>query len=63
MTRGRPTRKTVMHERAVETTRRVELISHADRHVLEAFHLEIRRIARELGLEVTDVQIASVDEA
>jgi hypothetical protein len=45
-----------------QTPRRLEITSAADRHALEALQLEIRRLAREHGFEVTEVRIADAED-
>ena len=42
-------------------TRRLSLTSSGDRGALEVLQLEIRRLARAHGLEVTDVRIERVE--
>jgi hypothetical protein len=42
-------------------TRRLTLTSSGDRGALEVLQLEIRRLARAHGLEVTDVRIERVE--
>jgi ABC-type uncharacterized transport system substrate-binding protein len=42
-------------------TRRLAITSSGDRNELEALQLEIRRLAREHGLEVTDIRIERVE--
>jgi hypothetical protein len=51
-----------MPRRSTQRVRRVEITSTADRHTLEALQLEIRRLAREYGFEVTDVRIGDVED-
>jgi ABC-type uncharacterized transport system substrate-binding protein len=51
-----------MPRRAPPTIRRIEITSAADRHTLEALQLEIRRLARQHGLDVIDVQITDVED-
>jgi hypothetical protein len=42
-------------------TRRLAITSSGDRNELEALQLEIRRLAREHGIEVTDIRIERVE--
>jgi len=51
-----------MPKRPTQSVRRIQITSAADRHALEALQLEIRRLAREHGYEVTDVRIANVED-
>jgi len=51
-----------MPKRPTQSVRRIQITSAADRHALEALQLEIRRLAREHGYEVTDVRIADVED-
>jgi hypothetical protein len=51
-----------MPRRSTQRIRQIEITSSADRHTLEALQLEIRRLAREHGFEVTDVRIADVED-
>jgi hypothetical protein len=51
-----------MPKRSARSTRRIEITSTADRHMLEAFQLEVRRLAREHGFEVTHVRIAEAED-
>jgi hypothetical protein len=51
-----------MTNRSTQTVRRFQITSAADRHALEAFQLELRRLAREHGYEVIDVRIADVED-
>jgi hypothetical protein len=51
-----------MRKRSAQSARRFEITSAADRHMLEALQLEIRRLAREHGYEVTDVRITDVED-
>jgi hypothetical protein len=51
-----------MPKRPTQSVRRIQITSTADRHTLEALQLEIRRLAREHGYEVTDVRITDVDD-
>jgi hypothetical protein len=48
-----------MAEREDEATR-LEIIADGDRAGLEALQLEIRRLAREHGVEIVDVEIMPV---
>jgi hypothetical protein len=41
--------------------RRLAITSSGDRNELEALQLEIRRLAREHGIEVTDIRIERVE--
>jgi len=41
--------------------RRLAITSSGDRNALEALQLEIRRLAREHGIEVTDIRIERVE--
>jgi len=50
-----------MPKRSTQSIHRFELTAAADRHALEALQLEIRRLARRHGLEVTDVRITDDD--
>jgi hypothetical protein len=50
-----------MPKRSTPGPHRFEITAPADRHALEALQLEIRRLAREHGLEVTEVLIAAED--
>jgi ABC-type uncharacterized transport system substrate-binding protein len=43
------------------TTRRLTVTTAGDRHDLEALQLEIRRLARAHGVEVTEVRIERVE--
>jgi hypothetical protein len=43
------------------TTRRLTLTTTGDRHELEALQLEIRRLARAHGMEVTDLRIERIE--
>jgi hypothetical protein len=52
----------MMPRRSTQRVRRVEITSTADRNTLEALQLEIRRLAREYGFEVTDVRIGDVED-
>jgi hypothetical protein len=52
----------MMPRRSTQRVHRVEITSTADRHTLEALQLEIRRLARQYGFEVTDVQIGDVED-
>jgi hypothetical protein len=45
----------------VPPTRRLSLTTTGDRHELEALQLEIRRLARAHGIEVTDLRIARME--
>jgi hypothetical protein len=51
-----------MRKRSTQSARRFEITSAADRHTLEALQLEIRRLAREHGYEVTDVRITDAED-
>jgi cupin superfamily acireductone dioxygenase involved in methionine salvage len=51
-----------MRKRSIQSARQFEITSSADRHTLEALQLEIRRLAREHGYEVTDVRITDVED-
>jgi ABC-type uncharacterized transport system substrate-binding protein len=51
-----------MRKRPTQSVRRIQITSAADRHALEALQLEIRRLAREHGYEVTDVRITDVED-
>jgi cupin superfamily acireductone dioxygenase involved in methionine salvage len=51
-----------MPKRPTRSVRRIQITSAADRHTLEALQLEIRRLAREHGYEVTDVRITDVED-
>jgi len=51
-----------MPKRSAPSSRRFEITAAADRHTLEALQLEIRRLARQHGLEVMDVRITDVDD-
>jgi hypothetical protein len=42
-------------------TRRLTLTATGDRHELEALQLEIRRLARAHGIEVTDLRVERVE--
>jgi hypothetical protein len=44
------------------TTRRLTLTTTGDRHEIEALQLEIRRLARAHGVEVTDLRIERVEQ-
>jgi hypothetical protein len=52
-----------MPKRSTRSIHRFELTAAADRHALEALQLEIRRLARRHGFEVTDVRITDVDDS
>jgi hypothetical protein len=51
----------MMSRRPTQHTRQLEITSSADRHTLEALQLEIRRLAREFGFEVTEVRIEDLE--
>jgi hypothetical protein len=42
-------------------TRRLTLTTAGDRHELEALQLEIRRLARAHGIEVTDLRVERIE--
>lgn len=43
-----------------ETTQRLEIVAGGDRQDMEALQLEIRRLAREHGVEIVSVEIVPV---
>ena len=51
----------IKRPRRSPTTRRLTLTSSGDRNDLEALQLEIRRLAREHGVEVSDLRIERVE--
>lgn len=47
---------------ADEVTHRLEITGDLDRQALEALHLEIRRLAKRYGIDITRIQIEKVME-
>ena len=43
-----------------DITQHLEIVAGGDRHEMEALQLEIRRLAREHGVEIVSVEIAPV---
>lgn len=53
---GQVTGRRLDDRKVREGVRRLEITGEMDRHALEAFHLEARRLARHFGLDVKKVR-------